>query len=445
LTTIELRDKLKPDWQRGYVEMKHIFNLLLVVLMISIVVAAGGCGAEFQLYSLKVSPEVCLTGETVTVSATLNYSGSVEGDYEAELLVDGVIEQTQTLAVEPESSRSVSFALTRDEPGTYVVQIGELTASLTVLEVSNFNLSPAEVMANETVTVSADLQNVTETEATINCRLLCQGSEAAAKDMTLAGGATEAVTFSLSQGTPGMYEVQLGNLSGSFKVLRPAEIEVVSLDIFPNPVRVGEETAIMLSIKNSGDIADTYTANIAVDGVAGGTEEVTVAGGATEKVSFSLLKDSPGSYNIEAGGQEVALRVWQPPDTGTFFLRTYGGSAALEVENRFSDLDIVAVLAKADEPETARIAFYVRAGDTFTARRISHGMYIVYLTIGEEWDNDELKFLTGATYHQYEEELKFVSTAEQKGTWMFKLGPSIPSWQISEDAFPDLGAKSNPA
>jgi hypothetical protein len=222
-------------------------------------------------------------------------------------------------------------------------------------------------------------------------------------------------------------------------VLRPAEIEVVSLDIFPNPVRVGEETAIMLSIKNSGDIADTYTANIAVDGVAGGTEEVTVAGGATEKVSFSLLKDSPGSYNIEAGGQEVALRVWQPPDTGTFFLRTYGGSAALEVENRFSDLDIVAVLAKADEPETARIAFYVRAGDTFTARRISHGMYIVYLTIGEEWDNDELKFLTGATYHQYEEELKFVSTAEQKGTWMFKLGPSIPSWQISEDAFPDLG------
>jgi hypothetical protein len=417
--------------------MKRIFNLLLAVLILSLIVTSSGCGAKFQLYSLKVSPEVCLAGETVTVSATLNYSGSVEDAYEAELLVDEVVEQTQTLAVEPESSRSVSFTLTRDEPGTYAVQLGELTAPLTVLEVSNFNLSPAEAMANETVTVSADLQNVTETEATINCRLLCQGSEAAAKDMTLAGGATEAVTFTLSQATPGTYKVQLGSLSGSFKVLRPAEIEVVSLDIFPNPVRVGEETAIMLSIKNSGDIADTYTANIAVDGVAGGTEEVSVAGGATEKVSFSLLKDSPGSYNIEAGGQEITLRVWQPPDTGTFFVKNRKGRAALEVEKRFSDLDIVAVVCKVDDPTTPFIAFYIQAGDTYKATGIGHGLHFVYFTIGVEWDDNTYKFLTNATYHQ-SEELKFTSTSDQITTWFFHLGPDLPGGQISESSFPPL-------
>lgn len=418
--------------------MKNIGNLLLVVLMLSLIVVTGGCGAKFELSSLEVSPEVCLTGETVTVSATLTYSGSVEGEYEAELLVDEVTEQTQTLTVEPESSQSLSFTLTKDEPGMYVVQLGEFTAPLMVLEASNFELSPSEVEIDQPVTVSADLQNVAETEVTYHCCLLCQGESAATQDITLAGGSAEQVVFTLSQDTPGIYEVQFGNLSGSFKVLKPAEFKIASINILPNPVKVGEEAVITTGIRNVGDIADSYTTTLAVDGAAYETIEVTLEGGDGEMMSFPLVKDLPGSYSIEIGGQEEILRVWQPPDTGTFFARHPQGSAAMEIENRFSDLDIVAVLAKAEDPTTAWIAFYIQAGDTYTARRIGHGFYVAYFTIGQEWDDDTLKFLTSATYHQCDEELKFVSTSDHKTTWIFKLGPDVPGGFISELSFPPL-------
>lgn len=418
--------------------MKPICNLLLVVLMLSLVVVVGGCGAKFELSSLEVSPEVCLSGETVMVSATLVNTGNAKGDYAVELLVDGALEQTQTFTLEPGLSQSLSFTLMKGEPGTHAVQLGELTASFTVLEVSNLKLSPSTVEVDQPVTVSAVLRNVTDTQATINCCLLCQGTEVAAKDITLAAGSTDEVTFTLSQGTPGMYEVQLGNLSDSFKVLKPAGFEVVSLDILPNPVKVGEETTIALSIENVGETRDTYTATLVVDGVVGETRDVTLAGGATEPVSFSLSKDSPGSYNIEIGGRATILKVWQPPPTGTFFVRHQQGSAALEIENRYSDLDVVAVLCKAKDPATPWIAFYVQAGDTYTARRISHGFYLLYITLGVEWDDDSRKFLTGATYHRHEDELKFVSTAAQKTTWMFKLGPGGLGGQISEGEFPAL-------
>ena len=418
--------------------MKHIGNLLLIVLMLSLIMAAGGCGAKFELSSFEISPEVCLAGETVTVSATLTYNGNVEGEYQAELLVDDVVEQTQTLTVEPESSQSLSFTLTRDEPGSYAVQLGEFTASLTVLEAGNFELSPAEVKIEQPVTVSADLRNVAETEVTYHCCLLCQGTEAATQDITLAGGAAEAVTFTLSQNTPGIYEVQLGNLSASFKVLKPAEFEVASLGILPNPARVGQEAAVTTIIKNAGDIAGTYAADLAVDGEVYDTVEVTLAGGDTETASFSLIKDSPGNYNIEFGGQEAILRVWQPPPTGTFFVYHRQGSAQIEVTNRFSDLDVVAILAKADEPEIAVTAFYVQAGDIYKFKLVGHGLYIVYFTIGEEWDDDTYKFLTRATYHRFEDEYMFSSLKEIKTIWYFRLGPDMPGGQIPESLFPPL-------
>lgn len=418
--------------------MKPIYNLLLVILMLSLVVVAGGCGAKFQLSSLEVSPEVCCAGDTVTVSATLDNTGGAEGDYAAELLVDGAIEQMQNCTLEPGSSQSLLFTLMKSEPGKYVVQLGELTASFTVLEVNNLKVSPSEVMVGEALTVSAELRNVADTQATVHCCLLCRGTEVAAKDITMAGGSREEVTFNLSADTPGIHDVQLGNLSGSFKVLKPAEFEVVSLDILPNPVKAGEETAITISIQNVGDIRDTYTATLVVDGAVGETQDVTLAGGATEQVTFSLSKDSPGSYNIEIGGQETILRVWQPPPTGTFFVRHERGRAAFEIENRCSDLDVVVVMARDEYPEAPWIAFYVQAGYTYTARRIGHGLYVVYFTLGVEWDDDAWKFLTDATYHRYDEELKFISTATKKGTWHFTLGPDRPGWQISEGEFPSL-------
>ena len=130
--------------------MKKFLGMLLVALLIC--GGLTGCArAKFELSSLDISPEVCVLGDTVMVSATLANTGSAKGDYVAELLVNDVMEQTQTFALEPAASQSVSFTLIKDEPGRYVVQVGELTASFTVLGASNLKVSPSEVEVDQPV------------------------------------------------------------------------------------------------------------------------------------------------------------------------------------------------------------------------------------------------------------------------------------------------------
>ena len=430
--------------------MRYIGNLLLAVLMLLLVVAAGGCGAKFVLSSFELSPGVCLAGETVTVSATLTYNGKVEGEYTAELLVDEIVEQTQALTIEPESSQPISFTLTKDEPGAYVVQLGEFTAPLTVLEASNFKLSPSEVEVDEIVTVNADLRNVADTEATYHCCLLCQGESVASQDITLAGGATEAVVFTLSQSTPGMYEVQLGNLSASFKVLKPAEFEVTSFEIIPNPVRVGGETSVILIVKNAGDLAGTYSTTLLVDGVAGETWEVALVGGATEMMSYSLSKDTPGSYSIQIGGKEATLEVVQPlrlqtgliSEDETYFESVISKINSLKITNE-TPLDMVAVLSPSETINYPLAVMYVRSGDSYIYMWLPGGSFFLYYTFGEDWDNTSKRFLGETMYLRATEEIVYEQWATVAFQWqvifdkmmVFTFGSVV----LDEDEFPDLG------
>lgn len=338
--------------------MRRICNLLIVVLMLSLVVAAVGCAAEFEMSSLDVSPEVCLPGDTVVVSAILVNTGNAKGDYAAELLVNGAMEQTQTFTLEPRSSQSLSFTLMEGEPGRYSVQLAELTAS--------------------------------------------------------------------------------------FTVLKPAEFRVVDLDIAPNPVKVGEPATITVTIENVGEAEGTYHATLLLDGGAHYTSDVTLAAGVAKTELFMVSKDSPGSYSIQIGGQQAILEVIQPVrlETGTFLVRELtGGKAKLKIENEL-DLDAVVVLSSPEEPTIPLLAFYVQSHDSYRATRIPAGTYVLYVALGRDWDNDSKKFLSIATYKRFVDEYYFKSTKRRYTIWTIFLGggDGEPArvQLVTEDEFPRL-------
>jgi len=422
--------------------MKRICNLLIVVLMLSLAVGAVGCAAKFEVSSLQVLPEVCLAGDTVMVSATLANTGNAVGDYVTELLVNDAMEETQTFTLEPGSSQSLSFTLIKSEPGRYAIQLAELTASFTVLGVSNLKVSPSQVEAHQPVTVTADLQNTAETQATYHCCLACQGKEVEVKDITVAGGSIEKVTFTLSQATSGMYNIELLGLSDSFKVLKPAKFKVVNLDIDPNPVKVGDETTIVTQIVNVGEAEGTYTATLVVDGLVEQTRDVTAVGGASKPVSFAVSKDSPGSYSVEVDGQEAILTVIQPIrlETGTELLDEISGKGRLDIENQ-TDFDAVVVLCSVDEPKTPLLAFYLQSHDSYKAAGIKRGTYVLYIAVGEVWDENSQKFLMDATYHRSKGEFEWEETERKRTTWHVSLDPAVIAvyyQPVSEDEFPSL-------
>lgn len=91
----------------------------------------------------------------------------------------------------------------------------------------------------------------------------------------------------------------------------PAKFEVTSLDVTPPEVtvRVGETANIVAEVTNTGASEGTYTAVLIADGAEVERKDVTVAAGATETVTFSLVKDTPGTYQIAVGGLSSTLTV----------------------------------------------------------------------------------------------------------------------------------------
>lgn len=108
---------------------------------------------------------------------------------------------------------------------------------------------------------------------------------------------------------PVMFSLLLVSVFGCAPAASPAEFEVVSLDIMPSEITVGEAATIKAEARNSGETDGIYTATLVVDGVKAEEREITVAAGATETVTFSLVKDAPGTYEVAVGGLTSTLVV----------------------------------------------------------------------------------------------------------------------------------------
>lgn len=141
-----------------------IIGALLVVVMLVLgacaptpQVVAPPTPAAFEVISLDIKPQEVVAGETVTVTVVVKNIGGSEGTYAAILTVDGVFLETKEVALTPGSSTVVTFSLVKDTPGTYEISIGELSATLTIKEKVVAPPTPAEVITNDTWTISGDI------------------------------------------------------------------------------------------------------------------------------------------------------------------------------------------------------------------------------------------------------------------------------------------------
>jgi hypothetical protein len=90
--------------------------------------------ANFLLSDLQISPSEADICESVVITATLENSGGNRGSYNAELKIDGVINQTQQLTLSAGTSCPLCFKVAKGLPGTYTVTLGNLSGQFTVKE-----------------------------------------------------------------------------------------------------------------------------------------------------------------------------------------------------------------------------------------------------------------------------------------------------------------------
>ena len=87
-----------------------------------------------KLSDLKLNMEVANPGEEVVVTALLSNTGGSQGDYVAELKLNGTVDQSEKLKLPPGVNYNLAFKIIKNEPGTYTVAIGDLTGKFIVQE-----------------------------------------------------------------------------------------------------------------------------------------------------------------------------------------------------------------------------------------------------------------------------------------------------------------------
>lgn len=103
---------------------------------------------------------------------------------------------------------------------------------------------------------------------------------------------------------PGSWEISyiLSNLV-------PSEFKVTDLNISPSNAIVGEEVTISVLVTNLGVQSGSFSLPLIVNQTIQETRTVTLASGESEKIDFKIIKQKPGTYNIEVEGLIGTLSV----------------------------------------------------------------------------------------------------------------------------------------
>jgi hypothetical protein len=89
--------------------------------------------ADVRLLNISVSPSETQAGQPVTVLANIINNGGSSGSYNVALRINGRVEQQRTIEVSPGTAYPVKFTVTKSQPGTYTVNIGDKRGSFVIL------------------------------------------------------------------------------------------------------------------------------------------------------------------------------------------------------------------------------------------------------------------------------------------------------------------------
>jgi hypothetical protein len=117
----------------------------------------------------------------------------------------------------------------------------------------------------------------------------------------------------IAAGSVVIIAIAIAGIVGYFALKpKPAKFKVSELTFSPSTVEAGKPAVISATIKNVGELEGTYTVKLEIDGVIENTREVTLSGGTTETVSFTVQKNAQRTYTVSINGLKRILSVGVP-------------------------------------------------------------------------------------------------------------------------------------
>jgi len=211
--------------------------------------------------------------------------------------------------------------LTRVEAAGSPLTIGKMPTAAQ-FKLSSLSVTPAQVNIGASIAVQVSVANIGDLEGSTTVDLYINAVKEQSKPVTLAGGASTTVLFSVTKTTAGSYTVKVGDLTGSLTVVKPltpAAFTFSSLTLSPADVEPKGEVTVSVKVENTGEQPGTYSAELKLDGASKETKTGTLAGGATATVTFKVSSQVEGKHTVQVGDQTGSFTATTPPPDYTIW------------------------------------------------------------------------------------------------------------------------------
>ncbi|GAA5430721.1 DUF7289 family protein [Haloarcula japonica] len=289
------------------------------------------------------TPSLDITGSSMPATARLNQvpsatvtvtnNGEMTADQEVVFLVNGSVNATRNVMVDPGQSRTVDFgpSMPTDENGTYDLEVKTeddtysqpsddgsyfIVGDSGVFEVASVS-PPGGVESGETATIGATIKNTGDIRSTSSVKIHIKDESGAevdskSRDLTLNGtrNGAEEETITLTSGSltaPSYsnytYLVETPNdaVNGTFTVgaSAPPVFDITSVSV-DNPVRPENKTKVSFTVSNTGGAPDTQTLHISRDWGANKSSEVQLDPGKDKTFTQTFATPSEeGLYRLD--------------------------------------------------------------------------------------------------------------------------------------------------
>ncbi len=106
-------------------------------------------------------------------------------------------------------------------------------------------------------------------------------------------------------------------ISYVFPLVSPAEFQVSNLEVTPSNVKAGEQVTVSVTITNIGEQTGSYTLPLLINQTTEDTRTVTLEKGESTTATFTITKQTTGTYNIEIAGLVSQFTVSEETSNGT--------------------------------------------------------------------------------------------------------------------------------
>lgn len=253
-------------------------------------------------------------------------------NYDASLIPQGVAEKRLFVATfdtfAPSTSQWEKLESTvNPEADTITANVSHFSAVAVLASsrpasftVTDLSITPPEVVLGESIDVSVIVTNTGDLTGSYEVSLKINDMVVQTEEVTLDGGGSKTLSFSVTPDTIGEYNVNISGLPGTFKIRAPeppapATFTTSALTIYPAEVNVEEIVTISTTVTNTGDVTGTYQVTLKVDGIAEQVKQVTLDKGTSLDVIFKTTKDRAGIHTVDVNGLNGAfvVREGAPP------------------------------------------------------------------------------------------------------------------------------------